>query len=121
MSSDSASIKKAASHLLRGGTLTSEACEKCGGVMVRFGEKTTCVGCGFEKTNPDIKQATSPEPATIPAQPSDLRSSAQVIERKIAQLAEDIGGESDLALQSQKAGLMESYLRILEKLKSLGA
>ena len=121
MSSDTANIKNAASLLLKGGTLTGEACEKCGGVMIRFGEKTTCVGCGFEKTNPGSGQTGAPGPLEGAAPPSDLRSCAQIVERKVVQLAKDIGGEGDLALQTQRAGLMESYLRILEKLKSLGA
>lgn len=121
MSSESGNIKNAASLLLKGGTLTGEACEKCGGVMIRFGEKTTCVGCGFEKTNPSDQQTVAPEPPKSSSQLSDLRSTTQIVERKIVDLAADIGEESDLALQRQKADLMESYLRILEKLKNLGA
>jgi uncharacterized Zn finger protein (UPF0148 family) len=118
MSSDSSTrIRDAASLLIKGGTLTSEACEKCGGVMVRFGEKTTCVGCGFSKTQ-DV-QDTEPQPAkTQQIQPSDLQSSIDIIRNKIVQLASDISGENDIMVQRQKAELMETYLRILERLKA---
>jgi uncharacterized Zn finger protein (UPF0148 family) len=121
MSSDSSTrIRDAASLLIKGGTLTSDACEKCGGVMVRFGEKTTCVGCGFSKT--ESVQATEGQPAkTEESQPSDLQSSIEIIRQKIIRLASDIGGESDIMVQKQKAELMETYLRILERLRAVSS
>ena len=44
---------------------------------------------------------------------------ASIIEEKIAALAAEIKSETDVAAQKQKADLLESYLRILEKAKSL--
>ena len=104
-------IRSAASLLVKGGTLTSEACKKCGGVQVRFADKTTCINCGNE-------EKTEPAKSTAPV-PAELGSVASIIEEKIAALAAEIKSETDVAAQKQKADLLESYLRILEKAKSL--
>ncbi|HEY6885798.1 MAG TPA: Sjogren's syndrome/scleroderma autoantigen 1 family protein, partial [Nitrososphaeraceae archaeon] len=42
----SADIKNAAALLLKGGSLLSEPCGRCGGLQVKFKEKTICVNCG---------------------------------------------------------------------------
>lgn len=109
MSEDGAKIKSAASILLKGGTLVSEQCQKCGGVQVRFGGKTTCINCGEEKKEEK------------PVQQVADTDSAAAIERKINALAAEIGDERDLAIQKQKADLLETYLRILEKMRNLKA
>jgi uncharacterized Zn finger protein (UPF0148 family) len=119
MSSDtSANLKTAASLLIKGGTLTGEPCEKCGGVMIRFGEKSTCINCGVEKIKPGAQHPTSESPKQGAAS-SDLGACVEIIEQKIVGLASDIAAENDIAIQRQKADLMESYLRILEKLKGM--
>lgn len=110
MSDDGGKIKSAASILLKGGTLVSEQCQKCGGVQVRFGGKTTCINCG-EESKEQTKQTQQPQSTDFSA----------AIERKINELASQIGDEKDLAIQKQKADLLETYLRILEKMRSLAA
>ena len=119
MSSDTADLKNAASLLIKGGTLTGEPCEKCGGVMIRFGEKSTCINCGAEKIKTGAQHATSESPKQAAAASSDLGACVEIIEQKIVGLALDIAAENDIAIQRQKADLMESYLRILEKLKGM--
>jgi uncharacterized Zn finger protein (UPF0148 family) len=112
-------IKSAASLLVKGGTLTSEACPKCGGVQVRFVDKTTCINCGNESKAGAQQQKTEIEkPAPEPG-PVGLASAALIIEEKIGLLATEIKSESDVSAQKQKAELLESYLRILEKTKTL--
>jgi uncharacterized Zn finger protein (UPF0148 family) len=108
-------IKSAASLLVKGGTLTSEACPKCGGVQVRFADKTTCINCGNE-AKAGAQAAESEKPVQAPA---GLASTASIIEEKIGFIAAEIKSESDVSAQKQKADLLESYLRILEKTKSL--
>lgn len=110
MSEDASKIKSAASILLKGGTLVSEQCQKCGGVQVRFGGKTTCINCGKEKQE-QLKPVQQP-PST---------DSTVTIERKINELVLEISGEKDLSIQKQKADLLETYLRILEKIRNLAA
>jgi uncharacterized Zn finger protein (UPF0148 family) len=122
MSSDnSAKIKNAASLLIRGGTLTGEPCEKCGGVVIRYGDKTSCINCGAEKITAPVLTEKLTENPKQPATSSDLASCIEIMEQKIIRLASEIGAENDIMLQKQKADLLESYLRILEKVKSLSA
>jgi UPF0148 protein len=131
MSEDSAArIRSAASLLVKGGTLTNEPCPKCGGVQVRFADKTTCINCGNEvkagaAAAAIIAQPPKAEEKAAPASQAlsspNLSSAASLIEEKIALLAAEIRSESDISLQKQKAELLESYLRILEKTKSLAA
>ena len=117
MSEDSAArIRSAASLLVKGGTLTN---------------KTTCINCGNEvKAGAAAAAAAIAQPpkaeekaAPAPQAPSspNLSSAASLIEEKIALLAAEIRSESDISLQKKKAELLESYLRILEKTKSLAA
>jgi uncharacterized Zn finger protein (UPF0148 family) len=133
MSEDSAArIRSAASLLVKGGTLTNEPCPKCGGVQVRLADKTTCINCGNEvkagavaaaaiiAQPPKAEEKAAPAPQA-PLSPNLLSSAASLIEEKIALLAAEIRSESDISLQKQKAELLESYLRILEKTKSLAA
>ncbi len=111
-------IRSAASLLVKGGTLTSEPCTMCGGVQVRFADKTTCINCGNE-SDAGAKQKTESQKA-VPAQSSaSLASAALLIEEKIGLLAAEIKSENDISVQRQKADLLESYLKILEKTKSL--
>jgi uncharacterized Zn finger protein (UPF0148 family) len=132
MSEDSAArIRSAASLLVKGGTLTNEPCPKCGGVQVRLADKTTCINCGNEvkaggaaaaaaiAQPPKAEEKAAPAPQA-PSSPN-LSSAASLIEEKIVLLAAEIRSESDISLQKQKAELLESYLRILEKTKSLAA
>lgn len=110
MSEDAGRIKSAASILLKGGTLVSEQCPKCGGVQVRFSGKTSCINCGEE-------QKKEQKPIHQPA----ATDSSGIIERKINELASEISSENDLSIQKQKADLLETYLRILEKMRSLAS
>jgi uncharacterized Zn finger protein (UPF0148 family) len=111
-------IRTAASLLVKGGTLTNEPCAKCGGVQVRFAHKTTCVNCGNEVQTG--AQPKTKEEKIAPAQASTgLASAASIVEEKIALLATEIKSEGDVSAQKQKAELLESFLRILEKIRSL--
>jgi uncharacterized Zn finger protein (UPF0148 family) len=120
----SSRIKTGASLLANGGTLTSVPCHKCSGVQVRLGEKITCINCGNEaNTIGSSQQQQQPKPErdkAVPARTSTvLTSVASLIEEKIALIASEIRAENDISVQSQKAELLERYLAILEKTKSL--
>ena len=120
MSSDDSAgrIRSAARLLVKGGTLTSEACPKCGGVQVRFADKTTCINCGNEEKAGAVQKAEQ-EKAASALGSAGLASAASLIEEKIAALAAEVRSEGDISTQRQKAELLEIYLRILEKAKSL--
>jgi uncharacterized Zn finger protein (UPF0148 family) len=120
-SSSSRRIKTGASLLTNGGTLTSEACHKCGGVQVRLGEKLTCINCGNEVNTSRTQQKAELDRAVPTKSSTPLASAASLIEEKVALIASEISVENDISLQRQKAELLEKYLRILEKTKSLMA
>lgn len=86
---------------------------------MRFADKTTCINCGNE-SRADARQQKAETEKSAPALVSaGLASAALIIEEKIGLLAAEIKSERDISLQKQKADLLESYLRILEKTKSL--
>jgi uncharacterized Zn finger protein (UPF0148 family) len=115
-------IKTGASLLANGGTLTSEPCPRCKGVQVRLRDKITCINCGNE-VNTDVVAHLQPERerenATLAQKSAVLTSAASMIEEKIGLLASEIRREDDISIQRQKAELLERYLGILEKAKSL--
>ena len=116
-------IKKGASLLANGGTLTSEPCPRCKGVQVRLRDKITCINCGNE-VNTDVARLQTEgereqEKATPAPTSAGLTSAASMIEEKIALLASEIRVEDDVSIQRQKAELLERYLGILEKTRSL--
>jgi uncharacterized Zn finger protein (UPF0148 family) len=119
--SSSSRIKTGASLLANGGTLTSEACHKCGGVQVRLGEKLTCINCGNEVNTSRTQQKAELDRAMPTKSSTPLASAASLIEEKVALIASEISVENDTSLQRQKAELLEKYLGILEKTKSLMA
>lgn len=115
-------IKTGASLLASGGTLTSVPCPKCSGVQVRLGEKITCINCGNEINTAAAggNQPNAERDKAAPARASSvLTSAASLIEEKIALIASEIRAENDISMQRQKAELLEKYLTILEKTKSL--
>jgi uncharacterized Zn finger protein (UPF0148 family) len=123
---ESSKIKNAASLLLKGGTLTNEPCPKCGGVLIRFKDRTSCINCGQEindsaravQTNQQDSKKNGNEQMASDT-PKELQSLVAVAEDKIARLAEQISAEDDIAIQKQKAELIEIYLRILERARDL--
>jgi uncharacterized Zn finger protein (UPF0148 family) len=119
-------IKTGASLLTNGGTLTSEPCPRCNGVQVRMGDKTICINCGNEINNTaGAQKGLEREREGEREQPTQVRrsavliSAASIIEEKIAILASEIRLDNDLSIQRQKLELLERYLGILEKTKSL--
>ena len=118
MSSDK--IKNAASLLIKGGTLTNEPCEKCKGVVVKFERKTVCANCGFELDLVPTEQKM-PDSTPVAHAPGHFGNVVEVLHKKISGLATELSAEQDLSIQKQKADLLESYLRILEKVRSMGS
>jgi uncharacterized Zn finger protein (UPF0148 family) len=116
-------IGSAASLLVKGGTLSDKPCPKCQGVLILFGDKSTCVNCGSEETMANVQhniqnaREVSKEP--IRQTSSNLAIAAMNIEEKIAIVALDIRNEADFLIQKQKAELLERYLSILQSIKNL--
>ena len=120
----SSDIKNAAALLLKGGSLLSEPCGKCGGLQVKFKEKTTCVNCGNKQGTP---KSTFPIPSekeyVTPDKSRDfeleLEESEHIIKNKILMLSRELKDENELEIQKQKVDLIEGYFRILEMTRVL--
>ena len=115
-------IKRGASLLANGGTLTSEPCPRCKGVQVRLRDKIRCINCGNEVNTTEVARLQTEreqEKATPARTSAGLTSAASMIEEKIALLASEIRVEDDVSMQRQKAELLERYLGILEKTRGL--
>ncbi|HVX03323.1 MAG TPA: Sjogren's syndrome/scleroderma autoantigen 1 family protein [Nitrososphaera sp.] len=118
-SNSGARIKSAASALLKGGTLVSEPCPKCGGVQVKAADRTSCINCGNETSALEQEQMINARDSTTTAPEPGFAASAAIIEYKISELASGLRDEKDMAIQRQKAELLEAYLRIFEKMRAL--
>lgn len=144
-SNSSSNIKSAADLLLKGGTLLSDSCAKCGGVQVRYKEEILCVSCGRkikESTNNDVvtqqiedkekdlqEQQNSIQDSDLPSKKKEYQGptvfdsripyalSTKIITDKINFLITTIETEEDILLQNTKLDLISKYLEILDKLK----
>ena len=122
-SDKSADIRNAAALLLKGGSLISEPCTECGGVQVRFKESTICVNCRNKQSiakGSDSNITKNKRPPVIPINSErvevEIAPARFIIQDKILTLASQLRDETDLAVQKQKADLMDTYLAILQKL-----
>ena len=143
-SSSSSNIKSAADLLLKGGTLLSDSCAKCGGVQVRYKEETLCVSCGRkikESTNNDVMtQQIEYKEENLQEQQNSIQDSnlsnkkeykgptvfdsripytisTKIITDKINFLITTLEKENDILIQNTKLDLISKYLEILDKLK----
>ena len=124
-SDKSTDIKNAAALLLKGGTLISEPCSECRGVQVRFKENITCVNCGNKQrtTNVSNSKRIQNEHTSLTSSPErvqiELGPARFIFQDKILTLASEIRDETDLAIQKQKADLIDTYLTILQKIHTI--
>lgn len=122
-SNESATIKKGAELVIKGGSIISEPCSKCGGVQVRFKDKIICVNCGSEqKEHTVFSNPSKSEPINFDKSESTqigLEAAEYIIQDKFLILIRETVAEKDIAIQKQKIELIEMYLRILEKTRQL--
>ena len=131
-------IKSAADLLLKGGTLLSSSCAKCGGVQVRYKEETVCVSCGRKikemsnETQP-IEEEKQQQQHSI--QDSNLSKDSKVptifdahithisytkiLTDKIDLLITTLENENDILIQNTQLDLISKYLEVLDKLKTI--
>ena len=131
-------IKGAADLLLKGGTLLSTSCAKCGGVQVRYKEETVCVSCG-RKIKEAINGTQQIEVEELqhqnqhPIQDSNLSNvskiptiddfsiskttNTKIIIEKINFLISTLVNENDILIQNTKLDLISKYLEVIDKLK----
>ena len=138
-------IKSAADLLLKGGTLLSSSCAKCGGVQVRYKEETVCVSCGrkikemsnetqqIEEEQQKQKQQQqqhsiqdsnlskeSKVPTIFDAHITNI-SYTKIIIDKINFLISTLENENDILIQNTILDLISKYLEVLDKLKIISS
>ena len=112
MSADeSAGLKKAASLILKGGTLTNDQCTLCRGILVRFEDKEICVSCGRQSD-----ETAAQEVKHVVSAPADMESVAAIVRQKIHEAAEELKGDRDVESQRRRAELIEAFVRLLQAL-----
>ena len=135
-------IKSAADLLLKGGTLLSTSCAKCGGVQVRYKEETVCVSCGrkIKEANNGTQQIQVEElqhQNQHPIQDSTLSNvskiptiddfsiskttNTKIIIEKINFLISTLVNENDILIQNTKLDLISKYLEVIDKLKIINS
>ena len=94
--------------LKKGATLLKEACVKCGGVQIRYRNRTFCVNCG------NLLEAVK-----IEAQPSNevIFGVRDLVIDKIQEATIMLKNEGDVSRQAELASLILKYLEIVEKIK----
>lgn len=135
-------IKGAADLLLKGGTLLSTSCAKCGGVQVRYKEETVCVSCGrkIKEANNGTQQIEVDElqhtnqhsiqnsnlsdvskfPTVFDSSISKTTNTKIIIE-KINFLISTLENENDILIQNSKLDLISKYLEVIDKLKIINS
>ena len=135
-------IKSAADLLLKGGTLLSSSCAKCGGVQVRYKEETVCVSCGRkikemstetqqmeEEQQQQQQQHSIPDsnlskeskvPTIFDAHITNI-SYTKIITEKINFLISTLENENDILIQNTKLDLISKYLEVIDKLKTINS
>ena len=131
-------IKSAADLLLKGGTLLSSSCAKCGGVQVRYKEETVCVSCGrkIKEMSNDLQQMEEEQqqqqqqhsipdsnlskeskvPTIFDAHITNI-SYSKIITDKINFLISTLENDNDILIQNTTLDLISKYLEVLDKLK----
>lgn len=135
-------IKGAADLLLKGGTLLSTSCAKCGGVQVRYKDETVCVSCGrkIKEANNGTQQIEEEQlqhqnqhsiknsnlsnvsnmPTVFDSSISKITNTKIIIE-KINSLISTLENENDILIQNTKLDLISKYLEVVDKLKIINS
>ena len=135
-------IKGAADLLLKGGTLLSTSCAKCGGVQVRYKEETVCVSCGRKikdanngtqqieveelqhRNQHSIQDSNLSNVSKIPTvfdSSISKTTNTKIIIEKINFLISTLENENDLLIQNTKLDLISKYLEVIDKLKIINS
>ena len=135
-------IKGAADLLLKGGTLLSTSCAKCGGVQVRYKEETVCVSCGRKikdanngtqqieveelqhRNQQSIQDSNLSNVSKIPTvfdSTISKTTNTKIIIEKINFLISTLENENDILIQNTKLDLISKYLEVIDKLKIINS
>ncbi len=105
-------VTSGADLLRRGATLLREPCPKCGGLQIRYKEKTYCMNCD------DIDAVLSPKPeAKIEVKETPTVSLRKLMEDKLTAVTKQLDATTDVDEQAKLLDLISKYVETLDKLK----
>ena len=108
-------MKNAAEFLLKGGTLLSEPCEKCSGLQVKKNDEIKCIICGNTISPTDNKTKEIEKIVEF----NNRDEMVEIIGKRIQELITGIGSDKNLDEEEQRLRVIDTYIIILEKIKSL--
>ncbi len=136
-------LKKGADFLLKGGTLLSEPCQVCNGLLIKFKGDIMCLNCQKSNlNNVELEKVTdqSPEEKKIETsqkslgkdftnkiiEPKEVESYKDLLSQiektitiKILENNKTISMENDPDKQKNNLKVLFLYLKILEKIKNI--
>ncbi len=135
-------LKKGADFLLKGGTLLSEPCQICNGLLIKFKGDIMCLNCQkvnqntheiektYVQTSEEKKQETNQntlgtditnkhDPQEINNYKDLLIQVEKTIIKRILENNKSINIENDIDKQKKNLKMLLLYLKIMEKLKRM--
>jgi uncharacterized Zn finger protein (UPF0148 family) len=131
-------VKKGADFLLKGGTLLSEPCQTCNGLLIKYKEDIICLNCQRPNLNHDKLEKTFEEnEKPVHQKPFDrddnknkifeskeienykdlLSQINKTVTRKIIDINKLISVEEDTIKQKNNLKILLLYLRIMNKIR----
>jgi UPF0148 protein len=120
-------IKQGAYYLLRGGTLLSEPCKKCGNLQIKYKQDIVCMNCqqteqdkteqektlvnGTENMEEVIKAGSEPEDKTILNTFNDIGEVLNQIEHQVLRTLVELNKEQNATTNPKK---YKRYLKIVQ-------
>lgn len=101
-------ISDAIELMRKGATLLKEACPKCGGLQVRYKNRTLCLNCD------NLSDISAIEIINMDELTANL---GELVLSKVQRLSDDLRKEEDLDKQARIANLILLYMDIIEKIK----
>jgi len=136
-------LKKGADYLLKGGTLLSEPCQTCNGLLIKFKGNTLCLNCQvYDKNDIQLKNENKQveEEKEIEIGQKNLNKNTmdkihdfqkfeehnnllqqvkETIIKKIIDSNKSINIENDIDKQQKNLKVLILYLKILKKIKKI--
>jgi uncharacterized Zn finger protein (UPF0148 family) len=133
-------LKKGADYILKGGTLLSEPCQECNGLLIKFKGNILCLNCqGNEKKqiqlNNENKRSNEIKEVQIEQKNSNenmmdkiykfqnfdeynniLQQIKETIIKKIIDINKSIDSENDIDKQQKNLKVLILYLKTLKKI-----
>jgi hypothetical protein len=122
-------LRSAADSLTKGGILVREPCDVCNGVQVKFRDQLKCVNCGkvSYEHEPEVvgkvskvdgpNENTKDIHSSAPFRQQFEKTIVPLIERRILELTREIKDDNSIFDEIAKAGLIDTYLSILNRFR----